>query len=67
MDGKKYEKVGSAQAVLQDVRAGVLCCEGAMPAMMRGFGGPRGGFQLPQAAPLKVAFDEFKIVSRGQK
>jgi hypothetical protein len=28
--------------------------------------GPR-GFQLPQAAPLKVAFDEFKIVSRGQK
>ena len=29
--------------------------------------GPRGGFQLPQVAPLKVAFDEFKIVSRGQK
>lgn len=67
VDGKKYEKVGSVQTVLQDVRAGVLCCEGAMPAMMRGFGGPRGGFQLPQAAPLKVAFDEFRIVSRGQK
>ena len=66
VDGRKYEKMGTAQAVLKDVRAGVLACEGAMPAM-RGFGGGRGGFQLPQAAPLKVAFDEFKIVSRGLK
>ena len=66
VDGRKYEKMGTAQAVLKDVRAGVLACEGAMPAMMRGFGG-RGGMQLPAAAPLKVAFDDFKIVSRGRK
>ena len=29
--------------------------------------GGRGGFQMPQAAPLKVAFEEFTIVNRGQK
>ena len=66
LDGKKYEKAGSAAAVLKDIRVGVLACEGAMPAMMRGFGG-RGGMQLPQAAPLKVAFENFGIVNRGQK
>ena len=33
-----------------------------MPAMMRGFGGA----QMPAAAPLKVAFDEFTIESRGK-
>ena len=66
LDGKKYEKAGSAAAVLKDIRVGVLACEGATPAMMRGFGG-RGGMQLPQAAPLKVAFENFGIVNRGQK
>ncbi|MCR5351521.1 MAG: glycoside hydrolase family 3 C-terminal domain-containing protein [Bacteroidales bacterium] len=67
VDGKNFEQMGSAQALMQDIRAGLICCNGAMPAMMRGFGGARGGFQLPQAAPLKVAFDEFKMISRGQK
>ena len=67
VDGKKYEKVGTVQATLQDVQAGVIACEGAMPAMMRGFGGPRGGFQMPQAAPLKVGFSDFRIDSRGRK
>ena len=67
VDGKKYEKVGTAQATLKDVQAGVIACEGAMPAMMRGFGGPRGGMQMPQAAPLKVGFTDFKIESRGRK
>ena len=68
MDGKKYEKVGVANAVLKDIRVGVMACEGEMPAMMRGFGGGgRGGFQLPAAAPLKVAFEDFKIDSRGNK
>jgi hypothetical protein len=66
VDGKKYVEVGTAQATLKDVQAGVIACEGEMPAMMRG-GGPRGGFQLPQAAPLKVGFSDFKITSRGQK
>jgi hypothetical protein len=67
VDGKKFEKMGAVQAVLKDVKAGVIACEGEMPAMMRGFGGPRGGMQLPQAAPLKVGFTDFKISSSGLK
>ncbi len=66
VDGRKFEKAGEARAVLQDVQAGLIACEGAMPAMMRGFGG-RGGMQLPAAAPLKVSFENFKITSRGLK
>ena len=67
VDGKKYEKMGTAQAVLKDVQAGVIACEGEMPMMMRG-GGPRmGGMPMPQAAPLKVSFSDFKLVSRGRK
>ena len=66
VDGKKFVEAGTAQAVLKDVQAGVIACEGEMPMMMRG-GGPRGGFQLPAAAPLKVGFSDFKINSRGQK
>ena len=66
VDGKKYEKMGTAQAVLKDVQVGVLACEGEMPAMMRG-GGPRRGMTLPTAAPLKVSFSDFKLTSRGRK
>ena len=66
VDGKKFEKMGSAKAVLTDVRAGLVACEGEMP-MMRGFGGPRGGMRLPAAAPLKAAFEYFHIDSRGRK
>ena len=66
VDGKKYEQAGTASAVLKDIRVGVMACEGAMPAMGRGFGG-RGGMQLPPSAPLKASFDEFKIVNRGLK
>jgi beta-glucosidase-like glycosyl hydrolase/regulation of enolase protein 1 (concanavalin A-like superfamily) len=66
VDGKKYVEAGAVKAVLQDVRVGLMACEGAMPAM-RGFGGPRGGMQMPASAPMKVAFEDFKISSRGQK
>jgi Bacterial Ig-like domain (group 2). len=66
VDGKRFVQAGTVQAVLKDVQAGVVACEGELPAMMRG-GGPRGGFQLPQPAPLRVGFTDFKIVSRGRK
>ena len=69
VDGKKFEKMGTAQAVLKDVQVGVIACEGEMPAMMRGFGGGgrRGGMPMPAAAPLQVSFSDFKLVSRGRK
>ena len=65
-DGKTFEKMGTAQAVLKDVQAGVIACEGEMPMMMRG-GGPRRAMPMPEAAPLKVSFSDFKLVSRGSK
>ena len=72
VDGKKYEKMGVANAVLKDIRVGVMACEGEMPAMMRGFGGGGfggafGGMQTPAAAPFRVAFEDFGIDSRGGK
>jgi len=69
VDGKKFEKMGTAQAVLKDVQVGVIACEGEMSAMMRGFGGGgrRGGMPMPAAEPLKVNFSDFKLVSRGRK
>jgi beta-xylosidase len=69
VDGKKFEKMGTAQAMLKDVRVGVIACEGEMSAMMRGFGGGgrRGGMPMPTAEPLKASFSDFKLVSRGRK
>lgn len=64
VDGRNYETVGTVSVLLEDVRVGVMACEGTMPAMTRGFGGQ---MQLPQAAPLKAAFEYFKIVSSGRK
>ena len=67
VDGKKFEKMGTAQAVLKDVQVGVIACEGEMPMMMRGGGGRRGAAPMPQAAPLKASFSDFKMVSLGRK
>ena len=67
VDGKKFEQMGTAQAVLKDVQVGVIACEGEMPMMMRGGGGRRGGMPMPQAEPLKVTFSDFKLTSRGSK
>jgi hypothetical protein len=65
-DGKKFEEAGSAQIVLKDVQAGLMCCDGVMATMGRGgFGGMQ--MPTPTAAPLKAAFDDFKIISSGQK
>jgi len=66
VDGKKFTEAGSAQIVLKDVQAGLICCEGVMMQMGRGgFGGMQ--MQMPTAAPLKAAFDDFKITTSGLK
>ena len=68
VDGKQFEKMATAQAVLKDVQVGVIACEGVMAMMGRGGGGfGRGGMQMPAAAPLKVSFSDFKLVNRGRK
>ena len=65
VDGKKFEKMGTAKAVLKDVKVGVITCEGVMAMMGRGGGFGR-GMQMPAAAPLKVSFSDFKITNRGK-
>ena len=65
VDGKKYQEMGSAQAVLKDVRAGLVVCEGEMPVMRRMMPNPMEDQVKPD--PFRVAFDEFKIVSSGLK
>ncbi len=66
VDGKKFETVGSVKAVLKDIKAGVMVCDGAMPAMMR-----RYAANMPAAAqdstPFEVSFDYFRIASSGLK
>jgi len=65
-DGKKFEKVGSADVVLKNISAGLIVCDGAMPARF-------GGFRrfMPQSnepkTPFEVAFDYFHIDNNGLK
>ncbi len=65
-DGKTFEKVGTASYVLKDIRAGLIVCDGAMPARFSGFG--RTAPQNNQnEEPFNVAFDYFRISNSGLK
>jgi hypothetical protein len=69
VDGKKFEKMGTAKAVLENVKAGLIACEGVAPAIRR-MPAPNGEMPLegrPAPEPFIVAFDEFKIASGGLK
>ena len=69
VDGRKFEKMGSAKAVLENVKAGVIACEGVAPVMRR-MPAPNGEMPqpgLPAPEPFVVTFDEFKIASGGLK
>ena len=66
VDGKKFVKMGTAKAVLEDIRVGVIACGGVMPAMRRSIT-PETGPGLPAPDPFVAAFDDFKIVSSGLK
>ena len=68
VDGKKFVKMGTAKAILDDIRAGVTVCGGVTPMRPQRMenGVPVvGGFPAPE--PFVAAFDEFKIVSGGLK
>ncbi len=74
-DGKNFKVIGTAEIPLQDVKAGMIVCNGVPMT-----GGPGGGFAggMPQGmqqqrqpaqpeAPFEVAYDYFRIVNRGLK
>ncbi len=64
-DGKKFVEVGVVKAVLNDVKAGVMVCEGAAPAMMRRFAAAAPAQQ--DTTPFEVAFDYFRLTPTGLK
>jgi hypothetical protein len=65
-DGKKFETVGTAEILLKDIKAGMIVCDGVMPAMMANF-----ARSMPQSNqtvnPFEVAFDYFRITNSGLK
>jgi beta-glucosidase-like glycosyl hydrolase len=66
VDGKKFEKVGTADVVLSDIKAGLVVCDGVMPARFSGFRRfmPQGN---EPKTPFEVAFDYFHIENSGLK
>jgi beta-glucosidase len=64
-DGNDFKQVGEVDVVLKDIKAGLLACEGELPARMRGF---MRQFQNNQSeTPFDVAFDYFHITNSGLK
>jgi beta-glucosidase len=65
-DGKKFEEVGDAKVILLDITAGLMVCDGVMPAQLARF-----RRQMPQDSepikPFEVAFDYFRITNSGLK
>ncbi len=65
-EGKNFEKVGEADAVLKDVQAGIVVANGELPARMAGFRRFMQQGNQP-TTPFEVAFDYFKISNSGLK
>ncbi len=65
-DGKNYKEVGKADALIKDIQAGLIVCDGELPARMEAY---RRFFQQgdePETT-FKVAFDYFHIDNSGLK
>lgn len=65
-DGQMYKPVGRVNMVLKDVQAGLLVCDGVVPARMGGFNRPA-TTPAPAEQPFDVAFDYFHITNSGRK
>ncbi len=65
-DGKKFEKIGEAEVLLKDIRAGILANDGAFPARFAGFRRFMQQSSQPES-PFEVAFDYFRIKNSGLK
>lgn len=65
-DGKKYTNVGTADVVLKDIKAGLMACNGELPARFAAFRRFMPQNNSPET-PFEVAFDYFHIKSSGLK
>ena len=60
VDGKKFEQAGKVDIVLKDINAGLIACDGVLPARFAAFMRP--GMAAPaKSEPIKASFDWFRI------
>ncbi len=70
LDGKKYVKAVEGDSVLKDIKAGLITCNGELPAMFARFmqmGRQAAGAPEVPSAPFKATFDFFRIKSTSSK
>jgi len=65
-DGDKFELVDAGNVILKDIQAGVMACEGVLPARFAGFRRFMDESNQPDT-PFEVAFDYFHIDNSGLK
>jgi beta-glucosidase len=66
LDGEKFEKLGSADILLKDIRAGLLVCDGIIIQGMKSTYYFNPDTTKPNT-PFDVSFDYFHIVNKGLK
>ena len=66
LDGTKFEKLGTAETLLKDIKAGLIVCDGIITQSMTSTYYFDSSTNKP-ATPFDVAFDYFRITNSGLK
>jgi hypothetical protein len=66
LDGEKFEKLGSGDILLKDIKAGLIVCDGIIISGMKSVYYFNGDTTKPNT-PFDVSFDYFKITNKGLK
>ncbi len=66
LDGKNFEKLGSADALLKDIKAGLIACDGVITQSMTSTYYFDSSTTKPDT-PFDVSFDYFHITNSGLK
>jgi beta-glucosidase len=61
-DGKNFTTIGTADIMLKDIKAGMIACDGVLPARMGSFPGMQQQTSQPEK-PFEVAYDYFHIAN----
>lgn len=65
-NGKNFKSLGTTNAILRNVKAGIIVCDGVPQGRMRNFPGMQQQTPEPEA-PFEVAYDYFHIINTGLK
>jgi hypothetical protein len=66
LDGTKYEKLGTGEALLKDIKAGLIVCDGIITQSMTSTYYFDSSTNKP-ATPFDISFDYFRITNSGLK